>query len=304
MKWTRYPGRNCYNGHGGRNFDLGADNKNPRKRSIEEAKLECERTGLAGFTYHPRKRRMFRLQSVDDTRHFTVNPKYDVYSLERAKSTHPGGSDLIIESKGTPTEPCFVVRDPFHDQGLKVMERFRYFCKKLGIPEPTPKGDDRWMSWQGSDNKFKTFKLLDDMADRILHEIRETQPATKHLKTKDCGRCSGDINVYSKGGGTGPHQDAQQFGRLVFVFCAGNRCKSSVWFGGSPVPNSERGSTRERLAKKGYKEIEIEMQSGDCMVFEGKTWHQVHQCIPHTSPSIMKGSFLENRRLSILVRKI
>merc|ERR1712048_1337464 len=216
-----------------------------------------------------------------------------------------GDSGLIIEAKGTISEPCFVVRDPFHDQGFTIMTYFQQFCEEHHIPKPTPTGDERWMSWKDAHaSKFIKFKMLDGKAHHILERLRATHPETKHVKTRDRGYSSEDINVYSKGSGTGPHQDGQEFGRLVFVFCAGNRCKSSVWFGGRPVPNKDRQSTRQQLEKKGYMKIDIEMQSGDCMIFEGKTWHQVHQCIPNTSPSFMKGCWLENRRLAILVRKI
>jgi len=212
--------------------------------------------------------------------------------------------ELVIDSKGTLNEPCFLVH-PFRDQGVTVLQYFQKICKEHSVPEPTPTGDQRWMSWKDKrDHKLKKFKRLDPMANRILCKLRETHPDTKHMRTEDRGYSSKDMNVYSKGGGTGPHQDAQEFGRQVFVFCGGNRCKSSVWLGRSPVPNSERLSSREELQQQGYAEVQIDMQSGDCMVFEGRTWHQVHECIPNTSPPVMKGSFLENRRLSILVRII
>merc|ERR1711972_1228959 len=74
----------------------------------------------------------------------------------------------------------------------------------------------------------------------------------------------------------------------------------TFWLGGHPVPNANRGSTRDKLARQGLRKLELKMGSGDCMVFEGKTWHQVKACIPNSSPL---DGWLQNRRLSIIVRQ-
>merc|ERR1719511_656372 len=119
------------------------------------------------------------------------------------------------------------------------------------------------------------------MADRILAEfLRVQQRSSKHVMTPDRGYECKDVNVYSRGGNIGKHQDAQPYGSLVFVFCAGLACQSSVWL------------------KSGERK-DLEMRSGDCMIFEGKTWHQVHNCIPNTSPfRLMSGSEIAGFRFS------
>jgi len=134
-EWEHFRGSNCYNNHGGKNVDLQRDNANPMKRSIEDAKRECEQNGYAGFTYEPRAGRMWPLRSIEDPRKFTIHPRYDVYALKRIKVSHPGDVGLNIESYGTLTEPCFVARDPFRDQGLTVMTYFQKFCEEHGIPQ-------------------------------------------------------------------------------------------------------------------------------------------------------------------------
>lgn len=228
-------------------------------------------------------------------------------SVVRTRVQNEG--ELRIESFGTLREPCFVCRDPFGDRGQTIKTYFIWFCREHGIPLPNTVRSKRWMSWSEMHagrhvDTFKLFQMLDPMANRILDELRNSpHQDSLHLNTKDRGYCSKDINVYSKGGGTGPHQDAQEFGRLVFVFCAGLSCDSSVWLGGRPVPNNDRQASAKWLKQQGFTEVPIQMQSGDVMIFEGKTWHQVRECVPHSSPPVMKGDWLQNQRLSILVRK-
>jgi len=127
-------------------------------------------------------------------------------------------------------------------------------------------------------------RALEPLADFMLSQILRVRFADVwHVMTPDRGYDSKDVNIYSKGGSKGRHQDAQPYGSLVFVFCAGLACNSSVW-----LKNGERK--------------DLKMQSGDVMIFEGKTWHQVHECIPGTSP-FSKGEWLADRRISILVRQ-
>merc|ERR1711924_581900 len=80
--------------------------------------------------------------------------------------------------------------------------------------------------------------------------------------------------------------DAQAYGNLVFVWVAGNTCESCIRLGGW----------------KSKDENTIILYSGDCMVFEGQTWHTVRACFPLTSP-FHDGAWLPNRRLSVLVRQ-
>merc|ERR1711876_37676 len=89
--------------------------------------------------------------------------------------------------------------------------------------------------------------------------------------------------------------DNESYGRLVFVFCAGLSCMSSVWLG-----SKEHPSKSSRLFPKKTKTVT--MKSGDCMIFEGQTPNKVHELIPGTSP-FPQGDWLEKRRMSILVRQ-
>merc|ERR1719223_1517075 len=158
----------------------------------------------------------------------------------------------------------------------------RCFDKKH-IRRPEPRGHDVWKSW--SEGDAVRLVELKPMADLLLAELRRTHSDAWHVMTPDRDYCCKDVNIYSQGGSKGKHQDAQGYGSLVFVFCAGLACNSSVWLGG----------------RHGHKES-VCMRSGDCMVFEGKTWHQVHDCIPGSSP-FPQGEWLGARRISILVRQ-
>merc|ERR1719491_1939872 len=190
---------------------------------------------------------------------------------------------LAIVSYGTRKEPVFLVRDrsSFNDRGRTIKTKFCESLRRKGISIPEPTGSTTWKSWGHGDRV--TVRELEPMADRILAELRVKHSDAWHVMTPGRGYDSKDANVYSKGGSKGKHQDSQPYGSLVFVFCAGLSCRSSVWF------------------KNGVRK-ELTMQSGDCMIFEGKTWHQVHECIPNSSP-FAKGEWLADRRLSILVRQ-
>lgn len=203
---------------------------------------------------------------------------------------------------GTLREICVLVRDPFNDLGMTIAKYFTDFCREHRIQIPSRK-HGRWMSWkEHGGSSFGGFTNLDDMTNRILRVLRSILPDTKHVNNHR-KLYSGDMNIYSDGGNAGPHQDYQSYGRLVFVFCTGLACHSSVWLGGEPVPDKDRAASAEWLNKQGFIEKHIEMRSGDCLIFEGKTWHQVRECIPGTSPPVLKGGLFEDRRLSILVRQ-
>lgn len=95
MEWKLCKARNCYNGHGGENVNLQKDNKNPKKMSIEQARLECEQHGHAGFTSEPGAGRVWFLRRIVDPHKFTVGPKYDVHWLKPVEHSHslaPGGA--------------------------------------------------------------------------------------------------------------------------------------------------------------------------------------------------------------------
>lgn len=201
---------------------------------------------------------------------------------------------------GTRREICVLVRDPFNDLGVTIATLFTEFCRKHRIQIPWKRG--RWMSWKHAGSSFIEFTSLDDMTNRISRVLRKMLPDTRHVSNHR-GLCSKDMNIYTVGGNTGPHQDAQSYGRFVFVFCTGLACHTSVWLGGKPVPEKDRNASKEWLNKQGFIEKQIKMRSGDCLIFEGKTWHQVRECIPGTSPPVLKGGLFEDRRLSILVRQ-
>jgi len=197
-------------------------------------------------------------------------------------------TEAIIDL-GNREEPVFLVPDRslFDDQGTTIMELFLTSMRQRGIAIPKVVGDAVWSSWKkppGGCGDRVSVEGLTCTATFILETfLRLMFPKVWHVMTPDRGYDSKDINVYSKGGSKGRHQDAQPYGSLVFVFCAGLSCKSSVWL-------------------KSGKRVDLEMKSGDCMLFEGKTWHEVHECIPGTSP-FKEGEWLADRRLSILVRQ-
>lgn len=209
-----------------------------------------------------------------------VTPSMTIQSMD---------TTLAIVPMGTSTEPVFLVPDRtlFDDQGMTIQDLFLKSLRERGIPRPEPTGKQVWKSWakfpEGCGDRVRV-RALEPMADFILAQLlRVGFSDVWHVMTPDRGYDSKDVNLYSKGGSKGRHQDAQPYGSLVFVFCAGLACKSSVWL--------KSGERRD-----------LEMQSGDCMIFEGKSWHQVHECIPGTSP-FGKDEWLADRRLSILVRQ-
>lgn len=212
------------------------------------------------------------------------------FSIEWAR---PGSAirsmdaDMGIMSLGSHEEPVFLVRDQllYADHGTTVQN---LFLESLGqIPKPEPQGSEVWRSWkkapEGCGDRVRV-RALEPMADFILSQfLRVMFSDVWHVMTPDRGYDSKDVNVYSVGGDIGWHKDAQPYGSLVFVFCAGLACMSSV--------SLKNGEKRH-----------LEMRSGDCMVFEGKTWHTVHRCIQGQSP-FGRGEWLADRRLSILVRQ-
>lgn len=206
-----------------------------------------------------------------------------------------------ITQKGTDEQPCFLVRDPFQDEGMSIKHYLDSFLDGKGIPADFR--TKRWMSWtQDNQHSYHQFHSLDGAADEILAELSTRFPNTAHLKAPGKGYSSKDINVYSEGG-TGVHQDAQEYGRLLFIFCAGNNADFSVWLGQPGKVAKDRQSTEEKLSAQGYNQKKFQLKSGDVLVLEGKTWHKAHTCQPRTSPKVMNGTWLENKRLSILVRR-
>merc|ERR1712226_79066 len=128
------------------------------------------------------------------------------------------------------------------------------------------------------------------MAKKMLEHLKKKYPKIPHFH-KESGRKfnTRNINVAGpKGHGQGWHQDSEGYGRLVFVFVAGNTSENSFRLGG----------------KKSKDEKTRECRSGDCMVFEGQTWHSVKKIKPGTSPFKNKKGWLGSRRMSVLLRQV
>lgn len=194
-----------------------------------------------------------------------------------------------ITSFGSKEEPVFLVADSalYADQGRTIQNLFLASLRQRRISRPEPTGRAVWRSWKkapdGCGDRVR-LHTLEPMANFILSRfLRQMYSDVWHVMTPDRGYDSKDVNVYSAGGDKGWHQDAQPCGSLVFVFCAGLPCLSSV--------RLKSGETKQLM-----------MESGSCMVFEGKTWHTVHKCIAGQSP-FGRTEWLADRRLSILVRQ-
>lgn len=158
--------------------------------------------------------------------------------------------------------------------------------KKNGKALPTPAGNDRWVSWRNGHPA--NGNGLVEATREMLEWLRRHRGHDLHVNTEPRRKLSGwDINVTANGGDHGWHQDAQNYGNLVFVWVAGNTCESRISLGG----------------KKSKDEKIIILYSGDVMAFEGQTWHTVRACMPHTSPFKNSRDWLHNRRLSVLVRQ-
>jgi len=190
---------------------------------------------------------------------------------------------------GTDREPVFLIPDSqlFNDGGRSIMEFFVAAMRAKKIDLPYVSGTKEWKSWrphpEGCGDRIRVNRLKTTADDILATHLRRNFAHVWHVSTPDRGYDAKDINVYYQGGSKGKHQDAQPYGSLVFVFCAGLTCTSSVWL--------EDG-----------RRVDLTMKSGDCMVFEGKTHHRVNQCTPNTSP-FGGDEWLGNRRLSILVRQ-
>jgi len=79
-KWTVAKRRNCWDGHGGQNVNLKDDNSTPKIMSIDEARKLCDDSDLAGFTYEPKKQRMWRLLRIHNPKDFAESKQFEVHS--------------------------------------------------------------------------------------------------------------------------------------------------------------------------------------------------------------------------------
>jgi len=195
-----------------------------------------------------------------------------------------------FECYGSQLEPCYVFRNVFGEregeEGTKLVGIITASFKKNGKALPTPAGDDRWASWRNQHPA--NGNGLVEATREMLQWLRRHRRHDLHVNTEPGrGFNTWDINVTANGGGQPWHQDAQNYGNIVFVWAAGNTCESTVRLGG----------------KKSKDEKTIILYSGDVMAFEGQTWHTVRACVPHTSPFKIPKDWLHNRRLSVLVRQ-
>jgi len=189
---------------------------------------------------------------------------------------------------GTKEEPCYhfanVFDEPPERRGKTVEE---YVVKSFGKnPLPTPTGADHWMSWF-QEACPANGKALRPKALELLEHLRAHCRDDWHVDTEPDRdfNCS-HINV-TGAQGHGWHQDGQDYGSLLFLFVVGNSSENVICLGG----------------KDSKDEQTIIMQSGDCLVFEGQTWHAVRKIYPETSPFKDESEWLHDRRMSVLVRQ-
>mmetsp|Transcript_106908 Transcript_106908/g.297717 ORF Transcript_106908/g.297717 Transcript_106908/m.297717 type:complete len:328 (+) Transcript_106908:84-1067(+) len=206
----------------------------------------------------------------------------------RSRSRSRGGSGrFLIESHGTNDEPVFVVRNADGRRGAEIRDKIRNDFTRRGLSVPTPGANDKWESWRApgapEGRSPVSADSLNTLADRILEQLRTDFRLVRLVTAPDRGYFSRNVLVYSGGSGKNAHRDSEPAGSLVFVFCAGLSCRSSAW--------------------PGNQQVTVQLDSGDCMIFDGRrTKHQVHKCIPGTSP-FPHDDWLGSRRLATLNRQ-
>jgi hypothetical protein len=191
---------------------------------------------------------------------------------------------------GTKMEPCYVFRNVFKEakgeRGKKMKEIMKASFKKNGKPMPKPTGKKHWKSWENG--QPANGKGLIPKTKQLLAYLKKHRSGDRHVGTPPGqGFWCKSINITGADGDHGWHQDSQDYGRLLFLFVAGNTGKNILRFGG----------------KKSKKERSFTLNSGDCLVFEGQTWHTLKKIYKMTSPWKDKHAWLYNRRMSVLVRQ-
>jgi len=189
---------------------------------------------------------------------------------------------------GTKEEPCYhfenVYEEPPHRRGKTVAEAIAWSFGKM--PLPTPSGADKLRSW--SHSWPANGKALRPKARELLRYLRDHCRDDWHVdREPDRDFHCGNFSIHGENGSHFWHQDHGVYGRLLFLFVAGNSSENVIRLRG-------KHSKDEKV---------IIMQSGDCLVFEGQTWHAVRKIYPKTSPFTDKSEWLHNRRLSVLVRQ-
>jgi hypothetical protein len=210
-----------------------------------------------------------------------------------------------IVALGTKKEGLWLVKDPCNDKGVTVQKALSKALSKVGVSKPTVSssyhGDGTWRSWKDAPGLW--VDDLNELTDEMFTQIQEDYPDVAHIRAKNNrGRkktyeCK-DVNIYNKKGAKGRHSDAQPYRNYCAVHTAGLACNASVWLDAHDVDYR----TGHTYGGRGGRKVSLKIESGDCWIFEGKTPHCVHNCIPGTSPREL-GKWLSDQRISILVRQ-
>jgi hypothetical protein len=197
---------------------------------------------------------------------------------------------LTFKNCGTKEEPCYHFQNVFNEspdkRGKRVADVILRSFDKHGKKPPKPNGKDHWRSWKP--RSPANGNALVPKAKELLAHLKKKAHGDWHVNWEPHrGFNTNDINVQGSKGGHGWHQDAQAYGSLLFLFVAGNDSDNVIRVRG----------------KKSKDERFIHLRSGDCLVFEGQTWHAVNRIRPNTTPFKGKSSWLHNRRMSVLVRQ-
>jgi len=188
-------------------------------------------------------------------------------------------------------EPVYIFRNVHNElpgergQRVKNIIKASFLKHKCKLPEPT--GNTRWCSWSPRRSPANGNELIGKTKE-LFQYLRNNFGGDWHVNWEPKrGFYCGNMNVTADGGGQGWHQDVEGYGCLVAIYAAGNDSESVFRFGGKTSNHTKT----------------VIVHSGDCIVFEGQTWHTVRACKPYTSPFKNKNSWLRNRRLSVLVRQ-
>eukprot|EP00927_Polykrikos_kofoidii_P012204 TRINITY_DN15247_c0_g1_i1.p1 TRINITY_DN15247_c0_g1~~TRINITY_DN15247_c0_g1_i1.p1 ORF type:complete len:345 (-),score=54.79 TRINITY_DN15247_c0_g1_i1:396-1430(-) len=129
-------------------------------------------------------------------------------------------------------------------------------------------------------------RSLEGCAERLLTLMREDQALVARFPKQlnhDRGFNDTEVVVADSGKGVGPHTDVQPDGSLLFIFAAGLTSASRAW--------------------PGDEQVDVRLESGDVMVFDGgRTLHAVPKVFARTSP-FPGDPWLGTRRLVALVRE-
>eukprot|EP00747_Dinoflagellata_sp_TGD_P168648 gnl/TRDRNA2_/TRDRNA2_195560_c0_seq2.p1 gnl/TRDRNA2_/TRDRNA2_195560_c0~~gnl/TRDRNA2_/TRDRNA2_195560_c0_seq2.p1 ORF type:complete len:366 (-),score=41.67 gnl/TRDRNA2_/TRDRNA2_195560_c0_seq2:34-972(-) len=202
-------------------------------------------------------------------------------------------SSLSVESYGTIDEPIFCVRNVDGNRGATVKEILLADMRQAGMPVPEPQGNKKRAAIiiEKLHNKRTKYPWrtglrsedLNALATKLLDTLYQSHPDVPLLWSRYRGWNDTEVLVYNAGCKVGRHRDAQPQGSLLLIFCAGLASVSKAWPGG--------------------REITMRLESGDVMIFDGKTEHSVPRCgIPDTSP-FPHDPWLGRRRLAVLVRQ-